>query len=101
MTTSAKTKRTSSFLMANLGAEVSRIFSAKKAQDEIRAKECLIRAENILKEIMTFPDMKKRATEIEILSEVIRGIAIPKPTITVSEQNITSYFMPFALQSLA
>lgn len=92
------TQRTSSFLMANLGAEVSRIISAKNAENEKFAKECLLRAEKILKEVMTFPDMEKRSSEIETLLNVIREIVNPNPTIIVSQQNIISYFIPFALK---
>ena len=58
------TARTSLFLMANLGAEVSRIISAQEQKDADTASTALARAENILDEITRLPDMQPRAQEL-------------------------------------
>lgn len=84
--------------MANLGAEVSRILSAKDRKDEIQVRKCLERALKILKEIMTMPEMKERVIEINSLSNLISDMSSPNPVLHVSRKNISSYFIPFALR---
>lgn len=91
-------QRNSLFLMANLGSEVSKIISAKKKNDQTLLASYLEQAEKILKDIMTMPDMKSRESEIKTLTEVIEDIAKPKPKLTISNEVITSYFMPFAVR---
>lgn len=95
------TKRTSLFLMANLGAEVSRIISAKDKHDDTLAKEALFRANKMIDEIKTLPDMKTRLQEINMLSSVIKDILQNNPTLKVSTKNIKSYFVPFSLRLIA
>ncbi len=94
-------QRTSLFLMANLGAEVSRLLSFKEKGDYIRTKETLDRANHILAEVRKLPDMKKRLEEIDLLSAVIADILKTEPIFHVSSRHIQSYFSPFALRLLA
>ena len=89
------TKRTSLFLMANLGAEVSRIISLKEKHENALAKDALSRARNIIVEIKALPDMKTRLQEMNALSGVIENILEPKPTLPIPTQHIKSYFVPF------
>lgn len=84
--------------MANLGAEVSRIFSARDRKDEVQVRECFERALKILKEIMTMSDMKERLVEINSLSNIISDLASPNPILHISRKNISSYFIPFSLK---
>ena len=92
------TQRTSAFLMANLGAEVLRILSAKDHNNELQIRECFERASKILKQIMTLPDMKTRKVEMNALSLLLHDMTIPNPTIHVSRNNISSYFTHFAMR---
>lgn len=94
------TQRTSAFLMANLGAEVSRILSAKDRNNEIQIRESFDRALKILKEIMTIPDMKTRAVEITSLSNLITDLVKPNPSLHISRKNISSYFIPFTIRAM-
>ena len=94
-------KRTSLFLMANLGAEVSRIISAKEKSDSTLMQGALERAERILDEIKGLPDIQPRIAEIEMLSHAIRSLASPTQDLQVAHQNIKSYFMPFALRVMS
>ena len=94
------TQRTSVFLMANLGSEVSRILSAKDRNNNLQVRESLERALNILKEIMTISDMKTRIVEMNTLSDLINEMAKPKPIFHVSRKNISSYFIPFVLKAM-
>lgn len=90
------TKRTPLFLMANLGAEVSRIISFKERHENALAKEALLKANKIINEIKALPDMKTRLKEIDALSSVIKNILQNKPTLNVSIKHIKSYFAPFS-----
>lgn len=92
------TKRTSLFLMANLGAEVSRIISSKEKHEDILAKEALLRANKIIIEIKALPDMKTRLQEIDALSKVIESILESKPILNIPAKDIKSYFIPFSLR---
>ena len=94
------TERTSLFLMANLGAEVSRIISSKEKNEPALAEEALARANKIISQIKELPDMKTRLDEINMLSKVIENITDPKPTLSVSVKHIKSYFVPFSLRLL-
>ena len=88
------TTRTSLFLMANLGSEVSRVLSSRERGDEPFARESLERAEHILNDIKKLPDMRERTREMELLSCAIRE---PR----VFPEHLRSYFEPFALRLVA
>ncbi len=94
-------KRTSLFLMANLGAEVSRILSAKKNNDFILVKSALERASTILTQLYAVDDMQKRKEEIIILDEVIRDTAQEHSILHVSPAHLQSYFIPFATRLMS
>lgn len=87
-------ERTSLFLMANLGAEVSRLLAARERNDETSAKASLDRAESILNELTTLPDMHGRSEELVILRKTLTGK-------TVTPLYLKSYFIPFALRVMA
>ena len=95
------TNRNSLFLMANLGAEVSRIISFKEKNEDSLAKGALLRAKKIIMEIKSLPDMQSRLEELEMLSKVIESILEAEPTLNVPTKDIKSYFMPFSLRFLA
>jgi len=95
------TARTSLFLMANLGAEVSRIISAQERGDKDSARVALFRAENILNEVMHLPDMKPRVQELEALTEALRSLIAPVSSHTISPAHLKSYFTPFAVRLMA
>ena len=89
--------RTSLFLMANLGAEASRLIAAKERLDADAAKAALARAESILGEIAHLPDMKPRAEELAALLKASRSIAGDEPR-KISSLHLKSYFVPFAMR---
>lgn len=89
------TERTSQFLMANVGAEVSRMISARKSRDADLLKGALERALAIIVQIKAKPDMKAREYEIDTLEYVLRDAAMPHPQFTISDKNLQSYFIPF------
>ena len=95
------TKRTSLFLMANLGAEVSRMISLKEKGEDIHATEALARANKIISQIKELPDMKTRLGEINTLCQVIENIIKSKPVLNIPKKHIVSYFAPFSSRLMA
>lgn len=92
------TTRTPLFLMANLGSEVSKIFSAKKKSDASLLDSARKKAQEIIFQIALFPEMRPRIPEIETLSFVISDISSQYPKLKISQKNLSSYFSPFAVR---
>ncbi|KKR45988.1 MAG: hypothetical protein A3G47_00535 [Candidatus Zambryskibacteria bacterium RIFCSPLOWO2_12_FULL_39_45] len=91
------TTRTSLFLMANLGSEVSQIFSAKAKGNTNLFSSAMERAKAILLELKNLPDTKNNA-EINILADVIDDIGQDSNKYEVSTEDMQSYFLPFAMR---
>ncbi len=84
--------------MANLGAEVTRIISAKKRADASMVELSLNKADQMIREIGDMSDMKPRAGEIKTLSRAIHALAGQISDLHIDPINIKAYFMPFALR---
>jgi len=95
------TERTSLFLMANLGAEASRIISARERNDIDTSHAALERAEKILEQIKNLPEMKPRIKEIDALGEALRSHIENSGKKRISGAHLKSYFTPFATRMLA
>lgn len=93
--------RSSLFLMANLGSEVSRLFSAREKRDSKMIRESFERAQKILNEIIVIPDMKKREEEVNILREIINDLADENREVKTSKKDLIGYFTPFAMRLMA
>ncbi|MEO8637750.1 MAG: hypothetical protein ABI430_02520 [Candidatus Taylorbacteria bacterium] len=94
-------KRTPTFLMANLGAEVTRLLSSHARGDQKAIVGSFQRAIGIIREIESFPEMSKRKKELEILEGVIREYSSgDKNTYLVPSEQIKKYFTPFAMRVL-
>ncbi len=91
-------QRSSLFLMANLGSEVSKMFGAKERSDMTVLQGASRKAQEIISEIIKYPEMRARIHEIEILSSVITDISSPDPKFKISPKNLKSYFFPFVLR---
>lgn len=94
-------ERTSLFLMANLGAETTRLVSARERKDRDEMHASLARAEHILDEVLALPDMKSRQEELAILRDSLKNLALEKEIISISPLHLKSYFTPFALRLMA
>ena len=81
--------------MANLGSEVSRIFSAKENGDIGIFDMAMKKAKSILVELKNLPDTKNN-TEIDILADVINDLGQDKQKYEISREHLKSYFYPFA-----
>jgi len=94
------TVRSTRFLMANLGSEVSRILNWKEKGDMEMARKCLGRAESILEQIVSAPEMKGRSEEIVLLKDVIRDLLRQKSAYSINGHQLKEYFLPFASRIL-
>lgn len=92
------TARTSLFLMANLGSEVSQIFSHAEKGDWKMAELSASRAVKIIDELLKHSEMRGRTGEIDILKEVIEDAFSQRRRFKVKKSEIDEYFMPFALR---
>ncbi len=93
-------ERTSLFLMANLGSEVSQIFSAKEMGNDSLALGAMNRAKLIFLELKDLPETANNA-EITILADVIDDIGQVEKKYDVSKEELQSYFYPFAMRLLS
>ena len=90
-------ERTSLFLMANLGSEVTGIFSAKEKGDSLMLNMAMERAKLILKKLKSLPDTKNNK-EIDILADVIDDLGRVNPKYQIVPEHLESYFYPFAMR---
>ena len=92
-----KTERTSFFLMANLGSEVAKMFSAKERGSLDSFHRAMIQAKLILSELKNIPDIKNN-TEIDILADVINDLGEKTQKYEISSKQLQSYFYPFVIK---
>ena len=95
------TERTSLFLMANLGSEVSQVFSFAEKNEWKFAESAVSRANMIISELLLCPDMKGRVGEIKILQDIITDVTAKKRRFAINKAEMEEYFMPFALQAMS
>ena len=91
------TERTSLFLMANLGSEVSKIFSAKEKNNKNLLVNAITRAKAILLELKKLPDTRNNE-EIDILTLVIDDLGQEEKKYEIVPEHLKSYFYPFAIK---
>lgn len=93
-------ERSSLFLMANLGSEVSRLLSFEEKGDVVEVEKSYQRSKRILEQIEDCPQMKSRHMEVAILGEVIEDLVTSKKKYSVYSEDLQNYFIPFATRLL-
>lgn len=93
------TTRTPLFFMANLGSEISRALLEYEKEDFEKMRNSIFRAEEIIKKIEAFPEMKGRTGEIEILKSIIKDLNQKK--FELDKNQLLDYFSPFAMRLMA
>ncbi len=88
-------ERSALFLMANLGSEALQVSSFSKRGEHELARQAGSRAAHIIKKLKTYPEMRPRLPEIEMLDRAIQDGLLPNPTLDITEDQIQSYFEPF------
>ncbi|MCX6752413.1 MAG: hypothetical protein NTZ87_02840 [Candidatus Nomurabacteria bacterium] len=87
------TTRTPLFYMANLGSEISRALLEYEKKDFQKMRDSILRAEDIIKKIKEFEEMKGRTGELEILKSIIADLNQKK--FEINKDQLLSYFNPF------
>ncbi|OHB16198.1 MAG: hypothetical protein A2431_02200 [Candidatus Zambryskibacteria bacterium RIFOXYC1_FULL_39_10] len=85
------------FYMANLGSEVQRIFSWKEKGDKETMQNAYKRATLIIDKIKSFNNESANA-EMDILQKFFDELILEKMEYSISRNQISSYFNPFALR---
>lgn len=93
-------KRNFNFYMANLGAEVERIFYWREKKDFKEVEFARARAASILEKIATSHEISGREKEFELLRESIFDIASTKQKFNIDISQMRVYFTPFALRAM-
>jgi len=88
--------RSSLFLVANLGSEVTRYIQAVKKGNDVYSRESLRRIEKIILEIVSLADMKSRKKEIENLRLFVQNISAGIIKCDEAEIESQAYFFPMA-----
>ncbi len=91
--------RTPLFYMANLGSEVSRAVLEYQKEDFTNMHNSILRAQDIMKKIEEFPEMKGRTGELEILKLIIEDLDQKK--FEMNKDHLLDYFSPFAMRLMA
>ena len=91
--------RTPLFYMANLGSEISHILLEYEKKDFEKMKNSILRAEDIIKKIKEFPEMKGRTDELEILKSIIEDLNQKK--FELDKNQLLGYFSPFAIRLMS
>ncbi len=89
--------RTPLFYMANLGAEVSRLFAARN-RGEKAVEPALDRCKQIINDFLHVEEHVSRKREILLLKDVLEDVATGENRYNVSEEDLEEYFLPFALR---
>lgn len=92
--------RTPRFLMANLGSEVLRLLRSKEKGDAALAGKCLERAQKIIDQVLSAPEMVPRKRELELLKAVIDDLLRDNPEYQVTDQELKDYFLPLASRAV-
>jgi ribosomal protein L16 Arg81 hydroxylase len=90
----------STFLMANLGSEVTRIILAKEKKDSELMQKAYHRFTKVFEELYSCKDVISRRDELDILRSVIDSLMEEVSEIEVSPEHLKSYFVPFATKAL-
>ena len=93
------TNRTPLFYMANLGSEISHALLEYEKKDFQKMRDSIFRAENIIKKIKEFPEMKGRTGELEILKSIIKKLSQKK--FELDKNQLLDYFSPFAIRLMS
>ena len=88
------------FLMANLGSDVSQLFSHLERGEQLLAVSAAGRAQKIVVELLMHPELQGRTGEVEMLQSIIQDTLSGKRLFEVSKNELEAYFMPFALRVL-
>ena len=91
-----RTERSTSFLMANLGSELTRFFALQKQGDRQNAEASANRSYDIILKLSAREDIGGGKREIEILKDIIKDALSDEQKYHITEAELNTYFIPFA-----
>ncbi len=86
--------------MANLGSDISQLFSHLERGETRLATSAAGRARKIVEKLLAHEELKGRTAEIEILRDIIDDALSGKPLFDVSRNELEDYFLPFSMRVL-
>lgn len=92
--------RSTLFLIANLGSEITKIFSAKKTKNHSMLETALKNAESIISELKNISETRDNK-EVDILGDIVQDFKEVKPKYDIPREDFEAYFYPFALKLLS
>ena len=92
--------RSTVFLLANLGSEISRLYAFKNKGQKAMMMASAVRANSIVETLINHPDIGNGKAEVEALQKIINAIVADDGYIQ-EEKIVQSYFTPFAHRALA
>lgn len=95
------TTRTPQFYMANLGSEVSGIYSALSVADHEACHARYERAKKIITEWRLLEKRPSAVAEMDLLENIIDDLVSVKRKFKVPKVDMEAYFRPFALRVLS
>lgn len=81
--------------MANLGSDVSQLFSHIEKGETRLAASAVKRARKIIEELLAHDKLMGRTGEVEILRDIINDAFSGKRLLDVSRDELEEYFLPF------
>ncbi|MDP2599935.1 MAG: hypothetical protein Q8P84_04280 [Deltaproteobacteria bacterium] len=85
------------FDMGNVGAEVSRLLNWQKIGEGEQTKNCLLRALDLLDQMINENSQKPLAKELLYLREILCAKVFLPNEYRASESQLKNYFLPFAI----
>ncbi|KKW11654.1 MAG: hypothetical protein UY50_C0009G0040 [Parcubacteria group bacterium GW2011_GWA2_49_9] len=83
------------FLVANLGSEVTRLLHARSEHNVERMRGAYERACGIVEEL-TITTNEGGRQESVVLRTVLDDLVSPNPLLSINQETLKSYFLPFA-----
>lgn len=90
-------QRSELFLIANLGSEVAKIFSAKKSGNNFMLETALKKTESMMSELKNIPETKENK-EIEMLADIVGDFKETNHKYNIPKEDFEAYFYPFAVR---
>ena len=87
--------------MANLGSEVSQVFSFAERDRWDMARSAKLRAERIIGELLASDDLHGGKAEVETVRDILDDLFSKKRQFWIQKSEIEKYFLPFALRALS
>jgi hypothetical protein len=87
--------------MANLGSDLSQLFSHLERGEQSLAEAAAVRARGIVRELFTHPKLHGGAFEVSRLGEIIDDALKSNRVFSIRARDVDEYFLPYALHTLS